>query len=487
MSLRALVLIGVLTLGGGVPRLPAQEAADGAAAKTKHTVKKGALKIEVALIGVFEARQMTPINLRPEAWAVFTVLDSVEHGSRVQPGDTLVTLDLEGIDTAIADLESGQKLAELSLETAKSELAATEAALPLDLEAAERGKRMADEDLKRFLELTRPQSEKSALFALKSAEQFVEYQQEELNQLEKMYKADDLTEETEEIILKRARNDLEQAKFFLEQSKEHMEQTLQVELPRLEISMKESALRHEIDLGKTKTALSVSPGKLRLALERQLHEFRQAADRLVKLKKDREAMLVKAPVAGVVYYGHCQRGKWSSSLMGESKFTHGSALTANSVFMTIVQERPMCVRTTVAEKELRLVRPDVAGKAVSVAFPNLHLPVKVEAIATVPTAEGNFDAKLSVDLGGDAQSLLPGMNCNLTLVAYSKPDAVTVPPAAVFSDQLDDSKQFVYRVGADGNHQRASVTIGQRTDTQVEILDGLLEGDKVLLENPEAK
>ena len=346
---------------------------------------------------------------------------------------------------------------------------------------------MADEDLKRFLELTRPQSEKSALFSLKSAEHYVEYLQEELNQLEKMYKADDLTEETEEIILKRARNDLEQAKFFLEQSKEHTEQTLKVDLPRQEVAMKETALRHEIDLGKTKTALSVSPGRLRLALERQMHDFRQAADRLAKLKKDREAMLVKAPVAGVVYYGHCQRGTWSSSLMGESKFTHGSALAANSVFMTIVQERPMCVRTSVAEKDLRLVRPDVAGRAVSVAFPHLNLPVKVETIAAVPTADGNFDAKLSVELGADAQSLLPGMNCNLTLVAYSKPDAVTVPPAALFSDPLDDAKQFVYRVGADGSHQRASVTVGQRSDTHVEILEGLLEGDKVLMENPDAK
>jgi multidrug efflux pump subunit AcrA (membrane-fusion protein) len=162
-------------------------------------------------------------------------------------------------------------------------------------------------------------------------------------------------------------------------------------------------------------------------------------------------------------------------------------LAANSVFMTIVQERPICVRTTVAEKELRLVQPGVAGRAVSVAFPNLKLPVKVETIAAVPTAEGNFDARLAVEPGGDAQSLLPGMTCNLTLLAYSKPDAVTVPPAAVFSDEVDDAKQFVYRVGADGSHQRTSVTVGQRTDTKVEILEGLLEGDKVLLENPEAK
>ena len=43
-----------------------------------------------------------------------------------------------------------------------------------------------------------------ANFSVKSADNMLAYEKEELRQLEKMYKADDLVEETEEIVLKRA-------------------------------------------------------------------------------------------------------------------------------------------------------------------------------------------------------------------------------------------------------------------------------------------
>ena len=74
---------------------------------------------------------------------------------------------------------------------------------PQKLEAAKRSHRVANEDFTYFDKTNRVQREKSARFNLKSAEQRLENALEELKQLEKMYKADDLTEETEEIILKR--------------------------------------------------------------------------------------------------------------------------------------------------------------------------------------------------------------------------------------------------------------------------------------------
>ena len=85
----------------------------------------------------------------------------------------------------------------------------------MDLEASARAKKIADEDLNYFLNINRSFLDESAEFSLKNAQQSLEYSEEELKQLEKMYKADDLTEETEEIVLKRARNEVEQGKFYL--------------------------------------------------------------------------------------------------------------------------------------------------------------------------------------------------------------------------------------------------------------------------------
>jgi len=421
-----------------------------------------------------------------EAWKSLTVLDAVEHGSRVKAGDSLATLDLEGIDEAIAELENDQKVGELSLKLAKAELKTLEAMAPVDLAAAERAKQVAEEDLQRFLERQRPLSEKSAKFSLKSSEHNLEYQEEELKQLERMYKADDLTEDTEEIILKRARNDVDQAKFGLELAQSRSRETLETSLPRQETAMKEAARREIAAFEKAKTSLPLAPTKAKLNLEKLELAHRQGAGRLAKLKADRERMLVKAPAAGIVYYGHCEHGKWTTGNLNttEGKLSHGASLYPNVAFMTIVEARPIFVRASAAEKDLQHLREGVSGKAASVAYPDVSLPAKVSSLAAIPTADGKFDVKISVETGEQAKALMPGMTCNLTLVAFDKPDAIVVPASAVFADEEHSGKHYVYRVGADGSHQKAEVAVGQRSDKQVEITQGLLEGDKILLEKP---
>ncbi len=308
---------------------------------------------------------------------------------------------------------------------------------------------------------------------------------EELKQLEKMYNADDLTEETEEIILKRARNDVDRARFNLELAKSRTAETLETSLPRQETAMKEAARREVVALEKAKIALPLAPTKARLNLEKLELSHRQSAAKLAKLKTDRERMLVKSPADGIVYYGQCEHGKWTTGKLQttDGKLVHGAALTPNLVFMTIVVERPVFVRASAAEKDLQHLRAGISGKAESVAFPNLKLPAKLASLAAIPTADGKFDAKITIETGEEAKALMPGMTCNLKLVAYDKPDAVVVPASAVFEDE-SDGKHYVYRVGADGGHQKANVTVGQRSEKEVEIAQGLLEGDKLLLEKP---
>ena len=460
---------------------PAEEAKSPAV----HTVKKSAFKIEVSLAGVFEAQNMTPVTLQTESWKTLTVLDAVEHGARVKKGDSLVKLDMDGIDEEIREQENDQQVGELALTLARAELKSLEATTPIDLAAAERAKQVADENLKRFLEKQRPLDEKLAKFLLAMSQHNLEYVEEELKQLEKMYKADDLTEETEEIILKRARNDVDQARFSVELAESRSNETLEMYLPRQETALKELARREAVSLERAQAALPLGPTTSKLHLQKLELSQRLGAATLAKLKADRERMLVKAPADGILYYGSCERGKWSTSNLNasEGKLLHGAMLSPNLAFMTIVAERPIFVRAAAAEKDLQNLRVGIAGKAASVAFPHLSLPAKLTSLAAIPTAEGKFDAKISIETGEEAKALMPGMTCNVTLTAYEKPDAVVVPASAVFKDE-GAGKQYVYRVGADGSRQKTDVTLGQRTEKEVEVVQGLLEGDKILLEKP---
>ena len=109
---------------------------------------------------------------------------------------------------------------------------ALEKITPLDLEASQRAARMAEEDRKYFFDVERPFALKAVDFSLKVAKETLEYEEEELRQLEKMYKADDITEETEQIVLKRARDTVERAKFMVEYAKLNHDHALKFAIPR---------------------------------------------------------------------------------------------------------------------------------------------------------------------------------------------------------------------------------------------------------------
>jgi len=474
------------------PSAFAQEEEADAAAKEKtskaetYKVKQESFKIEVNLSGVFEADKMWPISLRPKSWSAFEVVEAVEHGTFVKKGMPLVKFDTTSIDEKLQDLEYEKQTSQLSQQLLDLDLELLKTTTPLDLELAERTNRIAAEDLRYFLEVNRAQQEKSATFSLKSSQNSLEYAREELEQLEKMYKADDLTEETEEIVLKRARNDVERSEYFLETTQLLTKKTLETELPRQEEQSREAARRASIALDKAKVTLPTQLKKQQIEREKQTIAFQRSDKQLKELQADRQMMVVKSPVDGVVYYGQCKRGKWSGVESVASQLQEGGSLSAKNVFMTVVIPRPLHVRVDVPEKELHLLRQGLRGTAVPTGFPNMELSVAVQHVSRLPIATGMFDGHLQVVVGNEAESIVPGMNCKLTLVAYENNQAIAVPVTAVFKNEPMASVISVYVVDEKGNPTQRTVVVGQKTEKKWEIVKGLAAGETILLKKPDA-
>src|SRR5262249_5502672 len=158
----------------------------------------------------------------------------------------------------------------------------------------------------------------------------------------------------------------------------------------------------------------------------------------------------------------------------------GGVLSPEEIFMTIVQPRPMFVRATVEEKELRDVSVGQAGKVVPTGFPDLKLPGKIESISPIPISSGNFEAKVTLAEANEPKALVPGMACTVKLVAEAKEDALVAPTGSVFSGDLDEDQRYVYLVGADGKPAKHTVKVGRTSGGKTEILEGLKEGDQIL-------
>ena len=471
---------------------PAEKAADEkkptgekekeSAKPSTQKLKIGPFHVEVSLEGVFEAQNQAELFIRPQEWAVLTVLKAVEHGTAVKQGDLLLALDTEKIDRAIADLRSELQLNELAVKQTTAQLTAMEKVVPLEEQANARTSRIIEEDWKRFQEVEKPLTAKLNDFHLKTAQEMLEYAEEEYRQLEKMYKADDLREETERIVLRRAKNGVDRAKLGLELAQAAHEEAVKLSLPRMEERTKDQAERSRIDTEFSKVVLPLSMNKHRLELEK-LEVARNLADeRLKKLISDREAMTVKAPIDGTVYYGRCVRGKWLAQSV--ETLRRGAQIMANDIFMTVVQTRPMIIRTTVPESQAQRVRTGLQAVVQPVGFAWLKLSAIVQRMGAIPMGSSGFDCQLTIAGEGLTSAIVPGMNCELKMVPYKKADARTVPLKAVFTDDFDPSKQYVYVQGKDGKPQKRSVTLGERNDKQAEVLQGLAAGDEILLEKP---
>ncbi len=466
------------------------------AKRQTHKVEKGPFKIEVSLKGIFEAEDMTEVALSPEAWipekgGTLRVLKAVQHGAAIRKGETVLWLDLERIDQVIADLKMESDLGELAYKQAEEELRVLENASLQDRASAERLKKQVDEDLRRFLDKDKAATQKRAHFYVKSAANWLAYIKEELRQLEKMYKANDLTEATEEIILKRQRDMVERAQFFFKEAEEDRDQVLQIDLPRREQSLKELAAKTALLVYKARIVVPLEMEQKRLTLEKLKTQRAKSAERLHKLRKDREGLTLKAPQDGLVYYGKCVRGQWITAGEMARKLQRGQTLMPDEVLFTIVA-RPVFVRAVIEEKDLHLVRDGQVGKIVPTADPDRKLAGKIQQVTYVPISAGQFECRIHLVPGKDTPRLslppeaflLPGMACTVKLTPYRKTDALAVPAAAVFTEELDEDQHYVYRALKDGKHEKRPVTIGRKTASQVEIVQGVREGDELLLEKP---
>lgn len=447
-----------------------------------YKLKKGPFHIEVSLDGVFEAQNQAELVIRPQEWPQLQVLKAVEHGAAVKQGDLVMALDTEKIDRTITELRAEMQLNELGVKQSEAQLAALEKTTPLDADANQRAERMTKEDWKVFREVEMPLAVKENEFRLKMYQEMLEYAQEEYRQLEKMYKADDLKEETEKIVLRRAKNQVDRAKLMLEFAQAQYDETKKLGLPRQEERAKELTDRALIDVEFTKDTLPLLLSKHRLELEKLKVARSQGEDRLNKLISDREAMTVKAPIDGIVYYGRPVRGKWSGG--GGEMFRRGMPVPPNEAFMTVVQTRPLIIHTTVPESQAQRVRAGQKVYVDPVGFVGQKLTAIVQKVGTVPMGGGSFDCQMTVAADALNSAIVPGMNCELKIVPYKKTDALTVPPKAVFNDDFDPSKEYVYLVGKGGKPQKRTVSLGERNDKQVEVLSGLAAGDEILTDKP---
>jgi HlyD family secretion protein len=440
------------------------------------TVEKRPFFIETTFSAVaLPAKHAVLLKIDSQALSEFKILEIRPHGSQVTKGESLVRFDTEAITEKIDDTRRNLATATLALAQAELDLAHLQETAPHKLASLRNAAETAAEEDTYFRETKRKASEESAGQALKRGEQILANQREELKQLTQMYQDDDITEDTEEIILVRQENAVAAAEFALRMELLDHKRTLAVLLPREALRLENAKRDTAITLKKAETEIPNSIEIAKIALESQKIAKLRATTALAELEADLAQTDIKAPSSGWFYHGTIDQGSWITGDIIKSLIPNGKP-PLNLPFASFIPETaPLGLVAFLDEASARSLNSGKAGIAILAGREDLEIPVKILEIAKIPGPDGKYRADLDAIWPKDLPPAA-GATTQVRVISYQQDAAITIPIKAL---HFEDAGWAVDVKLADGKTERRQVKRGRISKDVVEILSGLEVGQVI--------
>lgn len=185
---------------------------------------------------------------------------------------------------------------------------------------------------------------------------------------------------------------------------------------------------------------------------------------------------IYAPIAGTVTGLSLQPG---AVLLAQSTTT-GSA--SSQKIASIKTDAPVQLSVDLSEIDVTNVAINDSATIIVDAFPGKTYTGTVISIDTIgTTTSGVTTYPTVIGLDTDAPEILPNMAVNAVIITDTKDNVLLVPATAV---QNQNGKNTI-KVMKNGQAKNVPVEIGAGSDTQIEIVSGLSQGDEVVV-NPTA-
>jgi len=183
---------------------------------------------------------------------------------------------------------------------------------------------------------------------------------------------------------------------------------------------------------------------------------------------------IKAPIRGTVLTRDVEIGSPVSSILN---------LGANaSLVMTIGDIEKVFVRGRVDEADIGVVTLGMPARITTESFKDKVFNGKVTQISPIGVEKDNvttFEVEVSIDNFG--QELKANMTANAEILLEERPDTLIVPEAAIFYDEKKNASVDVADPAAEKGLRRVPIRVGIGNGTRTEVLEGLAEGDRVVL------
>ena len=191
-----------------------------------------------------------------------------------------------------------------------------------------------------------------------------------------------------------------------------------------------------------------------------------------------------APIAGVVMRYQKQGSNEEGRIVRLGDYVTW-LLESNTptYLMTIGDLAKLIVKLKISEMDVLKLHDGMRVSVKVDALPGADFPSRVTLLS--PQAERDKNDlktfRVEVTLDKADPRLKPGMTARVDGLLDARRGVLKMPLSAVFEE---GGAEFAYRREAQGKSSKARLKLGLRNETDVELLEGLKEGDTVLTEKP---
>jgi RND family efflux transporter MFP subunit len=202
------------------------------------------------------------------------------------------------------------------------------------------------------------------------------------------------------------------------------------------------------------------------SLVKAQRKLQQVEDRLRKTK-------VLAPMDGTVLVVPVIEGQ---VVIAAASVNSGTAL------MTLANLSKLLVETHINQVDVARIEPNQTVKLHAESLKESEMDAKISFIAPVATIKNNVKGfQVQALIEKPNPRLRPGMTVQVSIPIASATDAVSVPISAVF--RAEGNKKIIYVRNGDKSERR-EVKIGVTNTDFAQILNGVADGEEILLVEP---
>jgi len=451
------------------PAAAAQKPPSGAVAR------KGDLRATLERKGRLVPVDAAPVRVEFEAYqGELLVVEVTPHGRPVNRGDVLLRFDTKKIDEQLRRAEFDLEQAKKRLENADEERRLADVGAQDELTKAESRLQWSRRRLQGFLEFEIEFDKESERLSRQSTLSRLEDQQDELTQLEKMYKEDELVDATEEIVLKRSRRDFASSQAWAKLSERRTKYEWDFDKPMARERLEQETAMEGRAMERLRKNLELARTGRELGQQRTRFDFDKQKQALDDLRADRERFTVRAGCNSLLLHGEVDAAPGKGIEVG-------NRLGAGPVLMTIADPDRLEIRTDVPETHLFRATTGKAAEVELTALPGQKLAGAIRVELLPNAREGDLNLyRTVVPLAAADPRYRPGMGCKVTIVLDQVKDAVLVPLAAIVSR---DGQKYVRAGSSDkGPFDERKVALGPDDGKDVVVERGVAAGEFVVVE-----